>query len=182
MLGLVTAQVFLSLRWVGAPLLLQCAGFSLRWLHFSGASVRASGVAAQGLGTWGPGALEHRLNNGLSCSVAWGIFPDQGLNPCLLHWLADSLPLSPREAPFSFFSICLFIFGCTGSSLLRVGTPLWLWCSGFSLWCFLLLLSTDPRVLRCSCPSGAGSKYVSPALAGRFFTAGSPGRSWARHS
>ena len=35
---------------------------------------------------------------GLSCSVACGIFPDQGLNLCLLHWPADSLPLSHQEA------------------------------------------------------------------------------------
>jgi len=26
-----------------------------------------------------------------------GIFPTQGLNPSLLHWQADSLPVSPRE-------------------------------------------------------------------------------------
>ena len=29
----------------------------------------------------------------LSCSAARGVFPDQGSNPCLLHWQADSLPL-----------------------------------------------------------------------------------------
>ena len=28
--------------------------------------------------------------HGLSCSTARGIFPDQGSNPCLLHWQADS--------------------------------------------------------------------------------------------
>ena len=28
--------------------------------------------------------------HGLSCSVACGIFPDQGQNPCPLHWQADS--------------------------------------------------------------------------------------------
>ena len=28
--------------------------------------------------------------HGLSCSAARGIFPDQGLNPCPLHWQADS--------------------------------------------------------------------------------------------
>ena len=28
-----------------------------------------------------------------SCSAACGIFPDQGSNPCLLHWQADSQPL-----------------------------------------------------------------------------------------
>jgi len=29
-------------------------------------------------------------------SVVCGIFPDQGLNPCLLHWQVDSLPLSQQ--------------------------------------------------------------------------------------
>ena len=29
-----------------------------------------------------------------SCSVACGILLDQGSNPCLLHWQADSLLLS----------------------------------------------------------------------------------------
>ena len=28
-----------------------------------------------------------------------GIFPTQGLNPCLLHWQADSLPLSYLGSP-----------------------------------------------------------------------------------
>ena len=37
-------------------------------------SVRASVVAARGL----------------RCSAACGIFPDQGLNPCPLHWQVDS--------------------------------------------------------------------------------------------
>ena len=27
---------------------------------------------------------------GLSCPVACGVFPDQGLNLCPLHWQADS--------------------------------------------------------------------------------------------
>ena len=30
--------------------------------------------------------------HGLSCSAACGIFLDQGLNPCPLHWQADSAP------------------------------------------------------------------------------------------
>ena len=29
-----------------------------------------------------------------------GIFPTQGLNPCLLHWQADSLPLSHQGSPY----------------------------------------------------------------------------------
>ena len=34
----------------------------------------------------------------LSCSMACGIFLDQGSNPCLLHLQVDSLPLSHQEA------------------------------------------------------------------------------------
>ena len=37
--------------------------------------------------------------HGLSCSVACGIFPDQGSNPCPLHWPADSQPLRHQESP-----------------------------------------------------------------------------------
>ena len=36
---------------------------------------------------------------GLTCSVACGIFPDQGSNPSLLHWQTDSLPLSHEGSP-----------------------------------------------------------------------------------
>ena len=36
---------------------------------------------------------------GLSCFLACRIFPDQGLNPCLLHWQVDSLPLSHEGSP-----------------------------------------------------------------------------------
>ena len=47
-------------------------------------------------------ALEHRLRScghRLSCFTACGIFLDQVLNPCLLHWQVDSLPLNPQESP-----------------------------------------------------------------------------------
>ena len=41
--------------------------------------------------------------HGLSCSMACGILPDQRSNPWLLHWQADSLPLSHRVTlKFSF--------------------------------------------------------------------------------
>ena len=39
---------------------------------------------------------------GLSCCAACGVFPDQGLNPCLLYWQADSLPLDPKGSPGGF--------------------------------------------------------------------------------
>ena len=39
---------------------------------------------------------------GLSCSAACGIFPDQGSNPCPLHWQADSQPLRHQGSPQMF--------------------------------------------------------------------------------
>ena len=46
---------------------------------------QASVVAAPGLYSTGSVVVIHRLN----CSTACGIFPGQGLNPCLLHWQAN---------------------------------------------------------------------------------------------
>ena len=46
----------------------------------------ASVIAAPRFKSIGSAAAMH----GLSCSMTCGIFPDQRLNPCLLHWQADS--------------------------------------------------------------------------------------------
>ena len=43
-------------------------------------------------GLWGTSSMVVAYR--LGCPTARGIFLDQGLNPCLLHWQADSLPLS----------------------------------------------------------------------------------------
>ena len=50
--------------------------------------------------------------HGPSCSAACGIFPDQGSNPCPLHWQADSQPLrhqgsplTPTPTPAAFFKL-----------------------------------------------------------------------------
>ena len=53
--------------------------------------------------------------HGPSCSVACGIFPNQGLNPCPLHWQADSQPLRHQGSPvllftFRFMTYCFFGF------------------------------------------------------------------------
>ena len=47
-----------------------------------------------------------------SCSAACGILPDQGSNPCPLHWQADSQQLCQQGSPiyFLFFKIYLFIY------------------------------------------------------------------------
>ena len=54
----------------------------LQQLQHAGPRVRG----LQQLWRMGSGVVVHRL----SCSVACGIFPDQGLNLCPLHWLVDS--------------------------------------------------------------------------------------------
>ena len=43
------------------------------------------------------------MAHGPSCSAACGIFPDQGSNPCSLHWQADSQPLRHQGSPVSGF-------------------------------------------------------------------------------
>ena len=42
--------------------------------------------------------------HGPSGSAACGIFPDQGSNPCPLHWQADSQPLRHQGSPCHFFA------------------------------------------------------------------------------
>ena len=59
----------------------------------------------------GPAAVAH----GPSRSSACGIPPDQGSNPCPLHWQADSQPLRHQGSPlilfyFLFFVIVLLFF------------------------------------------------------------------------
>ena len=55
------------------------------------------------------------VTHGPSRSVACGIFPDQGSNPCPLHRQADSQPLRHQGSPcyifLTFFSQC-FILNC----------------------------------------------------------------------
>ena len=54
-----------------------------------------------------PGHLScSSCGEGLSCSAACGILPDQGLNLCLLRWQADSVPLSPQECSTRNFRTC----------------------------------------------------------------------------
>ena len=43
--------------------------------------------------------------HGPSCSAACGILPDQGSNPCPLHWQADSQPLRHQGSPRQFFDV-----------------------------------------------------------------------------
>ena len=47
--------------------------------------------------------------HGPSCSAACGILPDQGSNPCPLHWQADSQPLRHQGSPGAFILLHLLL-------------------------------------------------------------------------
>ena len=68
----------------------RCAGLSLS----RPLSLRSTGSRRAGSAT-----VAHRP----SCSAARGIFPDQGSNPCALHWQADSQPLRHQGSPCKRF-------------------------------------------------------------------------------
>ena len=70
----------------------RCMGLSLSWpllLQSTGSRRTVSVIVA----------------HGPSCSAACGIFPDQGSNPCPLHWQADSQPLRHQGSPILFLSL-----------------------------------------------------------------------------
>ena len=66
----------------------RCVGLSLSWpllLRSTGSRHTGSVIVA----------------HGPSCSAACGIFPDQGSNPCPLHWQTDSQPLRHQGSPLN---------------------------------------------------------------------------------
>ena len=84
--------VFVSVRGLslvaasGGHSSLRCAGLSLsRPLLLQSTGSRCAGSVV--------------VAHGPSCSTACGIFPDQGSNPCPLHWQADSQPLCHQGSP-----------------------------------------------------------------------------------
>ena len=66
-------------------------------------SSRCAGLSlSRPLPLWGTGSRRTGsvvVAHGPSCSAACGIFPDQGSNPCPLHWQADSQPLHHQGSP-----------------------------------------------------------------------------------
>ena len=66
--------------------------------------------------------------------MACGIFPDQGLNLCLLHWQAGSLPAEPQGSLFSLIRQCLLL----GKTSLLVTSIHWFYFS--YVWDMLLSL------------------------------------------
>ena len=106
----------------------RCAGLSPSWpLLLRSTGFRCAGSVV--------------LAHGPSCSAACGIFPDQGSNPCPLHWQADSQPLrhqgSPEGIILIFFIFHSYLFLPVSFSLFLV-FPL-LECSTMQFPCFCFL-------------------------------------------
>ena len=110
---------FLWLRQVGATL--SCGVQASHCSGFSYCGARALGTRASVV-----------VARGLSCSVACGIFPGQGSNPCPLHWQADfkDLALISSIFPIIFLVSISFIFAQIFISFLLL--TLGFVCSSFS--------------------------------------------------
>ena len=67
---------------------------------------QASEVAVPRL--WSSGSIV--VTHGLSCSVACRVHPRPGIEPMLLHWQADSLPLSHLGSPALYLNTCTNLF------------------------------------------------------------------------
>ena len=95
--------------WGEWRLLSSCQTWLSHWGSFLGYRGRALGCV--GFSNWsselwstGSVVEAHRF----ICIVTCGSFPDQGSNPHLLHWQADSLPLSHQGSPAILFMVTLF--------------------------------------------------------------------------
>ena len=65
--------------------------------------------------------------HGPSCSAACGILPDQGSNPCALHWQADSQPLRYEGSPTYLFYNWKFVPSDHLHSFVLLKTVVFFW-------------------------------------------------------
>ena len=116
-LSLAVASGGCSPRWAtgsGAHGLSSCGSWALGHTGSAVVALGHLGIRAQqlwftGFSSCGSRALEHGsavVVSRLSCSVACGVFPDQGLNPHTMYWQVDSLPLDNQgSSPPPLFNV-----------------------------------------------------------------------------
>ena len=88
--------------------------------------------------------------HGPSCSVACGIFPDQGSNPRPLHGQADSQPLRHQGSPSLFFNFLfscwmfspILAYACAVYDFLGFLTDSWAW-QVCTIYTYLLFVQTE---------------------------------------
>ena len=120
---------------------LWCRSFSLQWLLLLWSTVKVK----RELSTWGLPALERQFSTCItkaSHSTARGIFLDQGLNPCFLHWQANAYPLHHQGSCSTHCLnglLCFFFFivNCLNSlyQLLPDIFGTRAWCHGRQFFC-----------------------------------------------
>ena len=100
--------MYLFFKYLFIYLWLRCVFVSARGLSPIAASGGHSSSRCAGLSLSRPLLLRSTgsrragsviMAHGPSCSAACGILPDQGSNPCPLHWQADSQPLRHQGSP-----------------------------------------------------------------------------------
>ena len=100
----------------GASLVAELRALSLQELWYVGSIVVASELQSTG-------AIVR--THWFSCSAACEIFLDQGLNPYLLHWQVDSLPLNHQGSPWlSILYVVVCVCQSQSPSLSLVPYPL----------------------------------------------------------
>ena len=120
---LINLFIYFWLCWV----FVSVRGLSLVAASGGHSSSRCTGVSlSRPLLLWSTGSRRTGsvvVAHGLSCSAACGIFPDQGSNPCPLHWQADSQPLHHQGSPRIYFKWRKHITACmkmlTGSTVVK---------------------------------------------------------------
>ena len=110
-----TDLIFLSARYLFLFLMYLYYFFGLCWIFAAARGLLSScGMQAScgGFSCCRAGALGTQASVvvvlGFSCFTACGIFLDQALNLCLLHWQADSLPREHQGSPDLIF-YCNFL-------------------------------------------------------------------------
>ena len=89
---------------VAVALGLSGCGSRAQWLWLSGSVAVALGLSGCGSRALECGSVV--VVSRLSCSVACGVFPDQGLNPHTMYWQVDSLPLDNQgSSPLPLFYV-----------------------------------------------------------------------------
>ena len=145
--------IYLRLCWVFVPV----RGLSLVAASGGHSSSRCAGLSLsrplslRSTGSRRAGSVV--VAHGPSCSVVCGIFPDQGLNPCPLHWQADSQPLRHQGSPLLYINLFIYLFlaalglRCCAQAFSGFSERGYssLQCAGFSLQWLLLLRSTGSR-------------------------------------
>ena len=92
----IAVLVFIALLGLSLVAVIGNCGSHFSGFFFGRAKVlgsQASELTARGFGNCDSPTLEHLgsfVTHWLSCSEACGIFPDQGLNLCPLHWRVNS--------------------------------------------------------------------------------------------